>query len=969
MRSRPEIARDSFDDADIVVRFFGNVSLHIDGQECRLRVPRRALEVLALLACHHGRRVERNLISQALWPDSPEEEGRANLRRYLHLLSKTLPGADRSPWFLGDKVALWWNAEAPYRVDLFEFQSLYTQGDAKSALAHYGGDLLVGAFSEWIEPYRERFRSMALQLLRQQAGSEDHAEAIAAAERGLSIDPYDEEMVRRLITRRAVAGDRAGAVARYHQFGRRLRDDLGTVPEPETSAIFESILNEAGQRSNRHTTLPRPNTTFHGRDTDVATLLRILDTESLVTLVGPGGIGKTRLAIEAAWRTTDAFPGSVWFVDFGSITLGKDAVEALRRSVGDTSQHADPLEAIRQRCAEQRTLFIFDNCERILVSAARLARDLTAVSGTHIIATSRRALGVPGERQLRVSPLRIPDLRGDAVATIAESPAVRLFVDRASELDASIALTNDNARMIADIVSRLDGLPLAIELAASRARLLSIDDIAERVTGSIDILRPSSAPRIAQRHDTLESTIEWSVALLSPGARSLFAYLSIFPGAFDLIAAEAVCTSDDVGTADVLPLLNELVEGSLLSIEQPKADAVRYRMLETIRRYARTLPGASSPDVCERHAIHFKQRVHNASSARKIRNGLRADHDNFMAALRWYESQADVENIAALTFGLAWYWRRTGHVREGIAVVHYLLDKYLGQAQPRARAELTRSAGILANARGDWSASCDWNGQAAIAFAQCGDRLAAIEARVGVIHARSSSGQPIAKTIAQYEEAHAELCAIGEEVTAAELLANIGISYYLSGDRARARKHLVSAVAICREHGRLDSAAQTLIQLAAIYRVDALHDEALACVSEGLAIARELGDPTAEANALRIFAQVNLDAGRLEEAGSALRTALNDLDFGYETLSSIFTLETVAELFAKQCRWLESARILGLVYHIQQRHGVGYQSVMDKNPELISLLRSHLGERFELAFEFGGTLTLASVERMLGSAS
>ncbi len=906
-----ERAVDSFDDSPVVLRLLGNAALVIDGKDFRLRVPRRALEVLTLVALHRGKRIARSVASELLWPDATAAEGLANLRRYLHLLSNALPGNDRTPWFFGDNASLWWNMDATYQVDLFKFQSFQAQGDARSALEFYGGDLLSGASADWIQPHREEFRSMAQELLRQQARIVDNPTAISDAERALSIDPYDEEMIRLLMARRASLGDRAGAIARYHQFRRLLLDDLATSPEPETQAAFEVILYGAEQRPAHHSLLPKPNTTFRGRDAEIETLMRLLETHRIVTLVGAGGIGKTRLATEAAWRIHTAFPGGAWFVDFDTLAPDEDPFERVLYSLGDTSTQANPLEVIRRHCADRKTLFVFDNCEGILEAAGRMALAITADSNVHVIATSRQLLAVPGEQGLRVPPLAIPELNEDNGAIVAESPHVRLFIDRASELGFPIALDRANVEAIVGIVSQLDGLPLAIELAASRTKLLSLHDLNERIGHSID-MRRTSGERAAKRHDSLSSTIAWSMALLSPDCQTLFARLSVFPSTFDLIAAEAVGACESIDIVNVLPLLHELMEASLVNSERTKTDSVRYRMLETIRRFARSLPDASQPDIGEQHAEHFARRVQHASSARQFRSGLRADHDNFMAALRWYDSGANVDNLAELTFGLAWYWRRTGRVREGTTVVNDLLEHYFSGSGSRARAHLARSSGILANARGDWATACHWNELATMEFAQCGDELGSIEARIGAIYARSSSGQSATETIAQYEEMHAALCAIDEEVTAAELQANIGIAYFRNGDRANARKLLIDAVLTCRKHQRLDSVAITLMQLALVYGAEGLNDESLACAQESWAIARELGDSTTQANALRVSAKALLATGRMAEAASALRTALSNLEFESEIISSILILETAAVLLAKERRLPESAYVLGL---------------------------------------------------------
>ncbi len=946
------------------LRLLGTIAIDAGSGDRPLRLPRRAVEVLAMLALSRGKPLSRSYIHETLWPDSSDDDGRANLRRHLHLLSKALPFHDDIPWILSDKSFLWWNHASPYAIDLFDFEDLHASGDAKSALERYGGDLLPGSFSGWLEPHRARLRDMALDLLRKHSRIADDIEAIAAAERGLDIYPYDEQLLGELIKRRAASGDRAGALARYRQFERRLRDELDAAPDSQTVALFESILKGSELNAQIGNLPPRPNTSFIGRDADVALVIRSLERARIVTLLGPGGVGKTRLALESVWRSPVLFPGGTWFIDLENIVRGEEIIERIRRAIGDTSPQIDSLLALRERFSGKRALIVLDNCEHVLSNVVRFVEKIFNVEDITILATSRRPLTLPNEIVIPVKPLSISEQPNDDLEPMPDSSAIRLFVDRAIAAGAHLVLNDTTTKIIGDLTAKLDGLPLAIELAASRATFLTLDEIDQRIAQTLDI--PRHAHFSSTRHDTLRATVGWSVDLLSPKSKELFGRLSVFYGSFDLAAIEAVCVGDLIEVEDVVALLSDLIEGSLITADRRSEHDVRYRMLKTIRRYSLVV-AAETPTLHAWHAQHYTLRATEAAIHRQRRYRMRLDHDNFMAALRWYESIDDIKNISGLTFALAWYWRRHGHVREGTALVQSLLEKYFSRATDGSKGELARSAGILANACGDWSEALKWNQQAAEAFTSCGRHRDAAEARIGLIHSRSSTGQPISETIAQYKREYDELRDLGEDVIAAETLANIGVMSSLSGDHELARKYLVDAVSICRRYNRIDSTTITLQQLSLVYRVSGMADESMTCARESLDLARKANDTPAESTGLRIIAQLQIDLGEISHAHENIREALLKTDITYETLSSVYSVTTAAYVLAAENHFIESARTLGFAMYVQRAWGIKDQPILTKNADLIEKLRAHIGNDLEKQISFGEILSLSSIIAMLGT--
>jgi non-specific serine/threonine protein kinase len=458
------------------------------------------------------------------------------------------------------------------------------------------------------------------------------------------------------------------------------------------------------------TNLPLEITTFVGREQELATLAELLVHARLLTLMGTGGVGKTRLAFHLAAQLVEHYAQGVWVVDLAPLADPTLVPQAIAAVVGVQEEASRPLlaalvEALRRR----HLLLILDNCEHLIAACAAVAESLLqACPQVQILATSREALGLTGETLWRVPSLELPD-RGPLPPPpqLVQVAAVRLFVERAAAVRPTFALTPQNAPAVTAICQRLDGIPLAVELAAARVSALPLGEIAARLDQSLQILT-GGARTALPRQQTLRGTLDWSYALLREPERVLFRRLCVFAGGFTLEAAEAVCAGDAIVSRDVLELLVRLVDQSLVVAEESAArDVGRYRLLEPVRQYGweRLAAHAETAVVQAQHAAYYRDLAERAERALHgpdqiaWRELIEVEHDNVRAALAWsLGEEADgqaVEGGVCLAGAMGEFWFQTTHRWEGLRWLERALARSSGEASaPRAKALLW--AGVLA---------------------------------------------------------------------------------------------------------------------------------------------------------------------------------------------------------------------------------------------------------------------------------
>jgi len=475
------------------------------------------------------------------------------------------------------------------------------------------------------------------------------------------------------------------------------------------------------QANNPRHNLPAEVTSFVGRAYALTEIRRLLGETRLLTLAGPGGSGKTRLALRAATESLAGFPEGVWLADLTTVSDPSLLPQAVASALGIRDQHGPALlAALADSVGSRRILLVLDNCEYLIDACASLAETLLAASANlRILATSREPMRAAGETVWAVPPLALPASGMPlSLALLEQVDAVRLFLDRAQARQPGFMLTPDHARVVVEICCRLDGLPLAIELAAAQTAALTVEQIAAHLDGMLGLL--TGGRRSVARQATLRATIDWSHALLSEAERVLFRRLAMFAGGFDLAAAEAVCTADPLETAQVMPNLIRLVEKSLVVAETSRAET-RYRLLESIRQYAmEQLQAAGELDTAKRsHAHHYTALAETAEPM--LMSGQRgpwldklgADIDNLRAAWLWGNAAAtkgtdtstDSELGLRLAGAVLWFWFWDGRRSEGRQWAEAALAAAEGQAPGLSRAKALYTAGVLTWMLGDLGAA------------------------------------------------------------------------------------------------------------------------------------------------------------------------------------------------------------------------------------------------------------------------
>src|SRR6266498_614264 len=490
------------------------------------------------------------------------------------------------------------------------------------------------------------------------------AESTAALEAIVAQEPWRERAVELLVSALAQAGRTPHALAVYTRYRDRLRDELGLDPSLRLRRLEEQVLRgelppvQPHHAKRQPRTLPARATSFVGREQELALVRKTLAGGRLATLVGPGGVGKTRLAQQAA-----AAQGSVWWVDLAPLR-DQDAVpHALADALDLDVQPGTPvLDTLRAWAGSARGLLVVDNCEHLLAAVAGVAEELLgACSALRLLATSRERLSVEGEQVLVVPPLAVPAPDAEEIRT----PAVRLFCDRARAADPGFAPDREALKRVGDLCRALDGLPLAIELAAARIGTLTVDDLADRLDARFELLRTTNRGGGDARHHTLRGVVDWSFDLLTPEEQRLFLRLSVFAAAFDLAAAEKVVADNDLPAGRVADLVARLADRSMLT--RPGHSGVgRYRMLETLRAFAAgRLPAAEAERLRGRHAGFMVDLAERAEAGlygpdepawvRRVEAWL----DDLRAAWSWARDAGEVDVAVRLAAALTRfaYWR------------------------------------------------------------------------------------------------------------------------------------------------------------------------------------------------------------------------------------------------------------------------------------------------------------------------
>jgi non-specific serine/threonine protein kinase len=678
--------------------------------------------------------------------------------------------------------------------------------------------------------------------------------------------------------------------------------ESGITPEqpqnPRRLRAVKPAEAERAPRSPEHPphNLPSELSSFVGREKELAEVRRLLENNRLLTLTGSGGCGKSRLALAAASELVERFEDGVWMVELASLAELSLVPQAVAFTLGVRERPGRSLtEALSDYLRTRNLLLILDNCEHLIGACAELAEALLhSCSGLRVLATSREALGITGEIAWPVPSLSLPDLRRlSDLESLARYESARLFVERTTAVKPNFALSEQNAPAVAQVCYRLDGIPLAIELAAARTKMLSVEEISTRLDDSFRLLAAGSRTALP-RQRTLHATMDWSHELLGQKERVVFRRLSVFAGGFTLEAAESICAGEELQRDEVLELLSQLLDKSLV-VAQERGGAVRYRLLETIRQYGRERleEAGEAAHVRRQHAGYYLAVAEAADPELKgdrqvtWLERLEAEHDNLRVAMRWLLGRRESELAARLGWALWLFWGIRTHLAEGRRSMERALSARGSAAMTApARAKALFVAGMMANYQGDHLSAEPLVQESLRLFKE-------LEDNVGTAYALSNAGYVALgrgryqQAIAVIEEAAHLFLEEGEKWGAAIELGFLAVAWRNQGDHERAKRLAERGLAISREIGERQATTSALYTLAILAQTEGKDERARNLFEEGLRLSAELGNEADVAHCLKGLASMYgaegkiVRAARLWGAEEALLEKLEDAAYSY----------------------------------------------------------------------------------------
>ena len=831
----------------------------------------RPRALLAQLLLHPNQAVSTDRLIDAIWGDEPPASAQNALQVHVHTLRSAL-GADRivtrAPGYL--------LRVEDGELDAERFEQLVHDGKPVEALALWRGPALADvAFEPFAQAEAARLEERRLAALEARIDADletgRHTEVAAELEALVAEHPHRERLRAQQMLALYRAGRQADALAAYRD-ARASLDELGLEPSAELRTLEQRILRQdpeldapAAAPPPRLDGLPPASTPIVGRSLELAAVSALLERPDtrLVTLTGPGGTGKTRLALEAARSSARR----AVFVDLSSVEDPTLVVPTIGRAVGaPESPGEDAVATVAPTLDAAVSLLLLDNLEQVLDAAPDLGRLLSLAPEVTILATSRAPLRIASEHEYRVPPLAVPAIGTESVDDVERSAAARLYVERARRSVPDFAITEANAAAIARICRALEGLPLALELAAARVRLLGAEGTADRLGDMLGLLS-RGARDLPERQRSLRATIDWSVRGLDDEARTVFAALGAFSGGGTLAAVEAVA-GDGV---DVPTALDDLLDAALVA-PGARGPEPRFTMLETVREYSAELLATSGAEAAVRNR-HLDWFLHEAEGEgvywRRNTDAawlerVETDHDNYRAALTWARSAGDAARELRLANALRYFWRVRGYVEEGRRRLEAAVE-LSDRVEPALRARTLGETGVMAFAGGDYGRARELWSAALPIFEQFGVPRE-IARSLGELGACNAAEGDMRGAVPLYEAALAKLGETDDLHGIGVMLANLAAAYEGLGETQKARDASLEALELQERIGDDDGVAISNLNMASLEASLGDLDAASRHLRRSLDASERLGYREGVLYALGIGAQIALERGATEEA-------------------------------------------------------------------------------------------------------
>ncbi|MES2462483.1 MAG: tetratricopeptide repeat protein [Armatimonadota bacterium] len=847
--------------------------------------------LLAYLAFYPQRQHSREQLVNLLWPDADPTSGRNRLTQALVWLRPRLEPDEskRGTILVSDRHTIGLES-IDLQTDVAEFEeALQTAASRveptqqiealRQAVDRYRGELLPGYYEDWVLTERQRLFDQFLLSLRRLAElyeqTQEYDRALDCARRALAADPVSEEVHLDLIRLLARTGQPAAGLRQFREMEQILLRELDEEPsgaalalvnqirrsEPEIVRLQPSVWTAAQK-------LPAPLTRFFGRTDEIAQIRALISEgkDRLISLIGTGGCGKTRLAIEVGTQLTSTYNGAVWFIPLAEIhdgTLIPKTIADIVRIPG--AESGAPLDLVCEWLSWRPALLILDNLEHLISEVAPIIQYMLArVPSLVILTTSRQRVGVSGEREVTVAPLPTPNLSPSESVDpeiLLKSDSVQLFVDRARSVRPSFQVTQDNAEIVARLMVRLEGIPLAMELCAAWAQTLTPSQMLAQLSQPFDLL-VSRHSEVTPRHRSLRAMLEYGWEQLPPTLQDFFRRLSVFRSGWTLEAAEVICLetvreeSGSQPTAQALDPLTALRERSLVTVDEAGSE-MRYRMLETVREFAaekQTLT-TDREEIRRHHAAYFlgiAEFAHphmTGPDQADWLNRLEREHDNFRAALGWAVEAGEAHFGLRLAMALTSFWEGRGYLGEGqqwLARLLALENKRKDAEALELRANALNARGHLARNQGI-SPDIDLAMEEAVSlWRQIGDRRglsASLQTLATITYSRDDT-----PTARKYLHEGLRLArALNDQSLMARALQNLGNISLARREWQRASVYYTESLSLYRVTGNRNRAAHVLNNLGLVARYQNDYQTALSAFHESRETSRELGDRSAMA--------------------------------------------------------------------------------------------------------------------------